>query len=328
VIRRRLAAAIASGLVLLKRASPSGADPEDDHTRVILVRSASWDAATGAVRATISWNREEWRSPNVNDLSLAVLARTGEEWRILRSKPVKTNATRHSASYTFRLPESKRAAARSADQLLVAATQSHADKPGTFEIAWYASRTIAGKPLQAGLRAESVSCASIYRGAVIEECAFYGANLSNVDLRNADLNDTLFDAANFSGANLSRAFMARAHCAGANLAGADMRRAVLVRSHLVGADASRANLSGTDMTDANLAGINLHGAKLSRAMVANADLRGANVSGAHLAGADFSFSNLTDASFIGATVSAATTFFEVTYCRTVMPDGTVNNANC
>ena len=64
---------------------------------------------------------------------------------------------------------------------------------------------------------------------------------------------------------------------------------------------------GCDLTGANLAGANLTGAKLA----------GANLSGTHLTA-----TNLSGADLSGARLSGAV------FCKTTMPDGTVNNSIC
>lgn len=68
-----------------------------------------------------------------------------------------------------------------------------------------------------------------------------------------------------------------------------------------------ANLTGTDFTSASLVLSNFSGANLNSCILVNANLTDANLSGATVEGANMS----------GAT-----------FCRTKMPNGEVNNANC
>ncbi|MGI9254153.1 MAG: pentapeptide repeat-containing protein [Thermomicrobiales bacterium] len=325
LLHRAAALAIALGLLL---PAAGWADPESDHDHVIELRSVAWNASTGTMNVTVQWNTEEWRKPHVNDLYVAVLARNGETWTRLRTRNVKTVGKKPVASHAITLPASKQAKANTADQLLVAVTQRHGDKPGDFEIAWYDSETAAGKPMMAIERAAQVDCAAIYPDAFIEECPFTGATLPDVDLRKADLNDTHFEVADFRRARLTRAFIARTHLAGADFKDADLRRAVLVRSHMVGVNFTGANLAGADLTTTDLDRARFDNAKLTKARIADARLVGASMVAANLTGADFSLSDLTGANLSGATLGATTVFFETTFCGTTMPDGSVNNVDC
>jgi len=83
----------------------------------------------------------------------------------------------------------------------------------------------------------------------------------------------------------------------APLGGRDMR----------GADFQNANLSGAVLTKANLSG-----ADLGDAVLLNANMKGAVLAGANLKGAKMDGAKLDDAKF----------------CKTVMPDGAVNDSGC
>jgi uncharacterized protein YjbI with pentapeptide repeats len=90
----------------------------------------------------------------------------------------------------------------------------------------------------------------------------------------------------------------------------------LVNSYL-----ERCNLRGSVLAG-SLSGAHLQGATLADATLVGADLRYADLTGTDLSGAD-----LTDAELTGATTSG-TTWDGATFCRTTMPDGTVNNSGC
>jgi uncharacterized protein YjbI with pentapeptide repeats len=138
------------------------------------------------------------------------------------------------------------------------------------------------------------------------------------DLQEANLSSAILNRANLSNANLSRV----------NLRGADLRN-----TNLTGAELESAIYdSNTDLPSlteqqqrrileikprALLAGKNLSNQNLSTANLQDADLQGTNLSRANLSGA-----NLMNARLDGAILEGAT------FCRTIMPDGTVNNQNC
>ncbi len=86
-----------------------------------------------------------------------------------------------------------------------------------------------------------------------------------------------------------------------------------------GANVSQCNLAGyTAPADLNCTGCNL-----SRANLRDADLSGVNFTRANLSGAC-----LVDADFTGATFANSTNLYNAFFCRTTMPDGSVNNSGC
>lgn len=102
-------------------------------------------------------------------------------------------------------------------------------------------------------------------------------------------------------------------CVGCDLSGGDLRWANVYEAELAGApNLVNADLSRADLSGANLYGANLQGTRLVGAMLAGATLSWSNMTGADLTGAD-----VTDARLDG-----------VIFCRTIMPDGSENNANC
>jgi uncharacterized protein YjbI with pentapeptide repeats len=146
--------------------------------------------------------------------------------------------------------------------------------------------------------------------------------LPNARLNQADLSETNLAEADLSRADLSWVNLSGARLDEANLSGATLFRANLSKARLAGADLSRAALSlawlaGADLDEANLDGARLDGANLARADLSLAWLAGADLSGANLFRA-----NLFRANLAGVDLSRAR------FCRTVMPDGTVNDRNC
>lgn len=88
-----------------------------------------------------------------------------------------------------------------------------------------------------------------------------------------------------------------------------------------GMDLSHMDLNGMDLAYTNLSYANLSYTNLYRARLTSANVAYANLSHADLTRADLSFATLRGANVTGAAMAA-------TFCRTTMPDGTTNNANC
>ncbi len=102
-------------------------------------------------------------------------------------------------------------------------------------------------------------------------------------------------------------------CENCDLTGADLRWAAVFAAELGGApNLVNGNLQGADLTGANLYGANLEGTKMQNATLIGANLSWSSMIGANLTGAD-----ITNAKTQGAI-----------FCRTIMPDGTRNDANC
>jgi len=62
--------------------------------------------------------------------------------------------------------------------------------------------------------------------------------------------------------------------------------------------------------------------------ISRANLRGATLSGANLTKANLSGACLVDADFTDATLANNTNLYNAIFCRTTMPDGSVNNSGC
>ncbi|HEV2309013.1 MAG TPA: pentapeptide repeat-containing protein [Acidimicrobiia bacterium] len=108
-------------------------------------------------------------------------------------------------------------------------------------------------------------------------------------------------------------------CPGANLSGADLRGATLDHSNL-----ARVALEGADLSDSSLPGTNL-----SSAVITNVDLRRANLAETNLTLANLTGSDLTDANLKGAKTTPGVDIFATAIrCRTVLPNGTIDNTSC
>jgi hypothetical protein len=86
-----------------------------------------------------------------------------------------------------------------------------------------------------------------------------------------------------------------------------------------GANASQCNLAGYTAPP-NL--------DCTRCNISRANLRGADLSGANLTAANLSGSCLIDANLTGAIIANTTNLYNAIFCRTIMPDGSINNSGC
>ena len=95
---------------------------------------------------------------------------------------------------------------------------------------------------------------------------------------------------------------------------------------LIGAALPNAVLKQADLKGADMRGANLRESDLSRADLRNAKLGGADLRNADLSGADLRGTKLFNANLGGAKLHGK--FGPVKLCKTVMPDGSLNNSNC
>ncbi len=143
------------------------------------------------------------------------------------------------------------------------------------------------------------------------------ANLAGVDLSGANLSGALMTGANFTTANLSGADLSAARFGDANFS-----RAVLTGTNLFRSELSDSDLSGADLTGANVSSLPAFRAKLVGAKLVRANLTDSQFLRANVSGADFTDANLTRTNF------AQSNLRQAIFCRTTMPDGTVNNRDC
>lgn len=154
-----------------------------------------------------------------------------------------------------------------------------------------------------------------------------GAKFARAKLHGADLRGARLDKANFRGVVLRHADLREASLKGANFSPTNPRGR-LARStpacdpHCQGADLSNADLTGANLNNANLIGADLTGADLWKANLTNANLTDANLKYANLTDANLTYANLTNANLAFPTLNGAV------FCRTVMPDGSINNSSC
>ncbi len=176
---------------------------------------------------------------------------------------------------------------------------------------------------------------SDFYGAFLSEADLRGADLGQADLRlavldRAQMNHTNFDRAQLDGANLSRADLRGANLSyssldganlvdvrldGASLYGANLSSASLVRANMQKADLRDAKLDGVDLEHADMQQAYLWSAKLPNARMVNAqlataifidaDLHGADLRGAQFNGTVLNGANLQDTNLDGADLRGA-----------------------
>ena len=161
---------------------------------------------------------------------------------------------------------------------------------------------------------------SDFYGAFLSEADLRGADFGQADLRlaildRAQMNHTNFDRAQLDGANLSRADLRSANISysslvGANLIDARLDGASLYGAHLMSASLIRANMQKADLRDAQLDGANLEHADMQQAYLWSAKLPNARMVNAQLAtaifiDADLRGADLRSAQFNGTVLNGA-----------------------
>lgn len=194
---------------------------------------------------------------------------------------------------------------------------------------------------QASLKAANLSGANLdfaiatnanLDGAILTGAHLYNVFLSGGSLVNAKLAQANLWQASLSHANLSDADLSGAQLRGATLAGADLSRVKMSAATAYNADLSDTRLNGANLTGAKLGDAKASRAKLSQAVLNEAsmhhiDLSGADLTDASLIDASLLQANLTDANLLGVNLAGARLTGAI-FCRTRMPDGSVNNSNC
>ena len=166
------------------------------------------------------------------------------------------------------------------------------------------------------------------REAILFNALMRGSNLTNADLSESNLIGAKLDTCRLSGAVLKNALYSKTTVwpdgFDPDSQGAicicpkeDLRKALLKNKFL----------HSVDLGDADLSGAELQGAQLLKAKLTNAILRDANLQNAYLQGADLNGAQLNGANLKGAETEGAN-FEKVVYCKTIMPDGSINSEGC
>lgn len=114
----------------------------------------------------------------------------------------------------------------------------------------------------------------------------------------------------------------------APLAKAYLKYVQLSKAVLNGANLTRTDLTGADLTRTKLIEANLIRATLTGADLTGADLSRANLTNANLTNADLREANLFEADLTGANLREVRNRNAAKFCKTTMPDGTVNDRDC
>lgn len=158
-----------------------------------------------------------------------------------------------------------------------------------------------------------------------------GANLQGASFRRLQLKEINLKGANLSGADLSNIIWDKADFSGAMMYSARLNKATLIN----------ANFEKAELGGAELLGGNFSNANFTDAMMDGVDLRAANFTGANFKRAIFDADGPYDPQYLGANFTdadlsnlggAAGDYIKhhkfVYFCRTTMPDGTINNRDC
>ena len=150
------------------------------------------------------------------------------------------------------------------------------------------------------------------QGADFSRLDLQEINLKNADLFNADLSNVNWYKADFSGAKMYWATLNKASLRNVNFQGATLGYSDLLGGDFSNANFKDANMDGVDIRVSNFKGANLENVVIEFDGPQNPQYFGAN---------------FTDANFKGATIYIDEEE-SVYFCRTIMPDGTINNRDC
>ena len=140
-----------------------------------------------------------------------------------------------------------------------------------------------------------------------------GARLAGANLAYSNLNGINFSNADLSGANLEGAM--------------SVTGGAWTDANMTNVKAARVLISFSDLTRANLAGAELSGGVFNSSNFSAANLANADLAGAAFGGSNFTLANLRDA-HVTRIPAPGTTWPDVTWSKTVCPDGTVTNTGC
>jgi uncharacterized protein YjbI with pentapeptide repeats len=129
------------------------------------------------------------------------------------------------------------------------------------------------------------------------------------------------------GVDWSGCIVSAATFRGVDLSGANLRDILIVGSKILDSDFSAADLTDARISTSDLSGSNFTEATLDRVHFTTVNLSGTLFKNAKIDLGTATNVNLTDANFQGARITASWVEFRQ-FCRTVMPDGSINNSAC
>jgi uncharacterized protein YjbI with pentapeptide repeats len=159
-----------------------------------------------------------------------------------------------------------------------------------------------------------------FGGSIEQDVTVAHSRFSRVILRGADMSNMwllhVSMSSNLSDADLHNTLITLSVLSGSNFSGANLQGVSIVRSMA----------SSVNFSNANLSGANFAGTELGKPRFVGANLQNATFSqGTIIRRADFTDANLSGATFTPVTLLGAEGDI---YCRTVMPDGSINNRDC
>lgn len=138
------------------------------------------------------------------------------------------------------------------------------------------------------------------------------------------------------GVDMSAMILYQVSIGGADLSAADFQDSRITLASLFNSNFTSANMRGVVFSSSRASGVDFGLANLAEAKFYSTNLSGALFVGANLRNATFSQGTIidnadfTDADLTGAVFESlgASTGRPPIYCRTTMPDGSMNNENC
>ena len=235
---------VAFGLVL--PASWAAAKETDRGIAIIKVHRAAPDS----VDARIRWDKSELRKGGKNELSLSLVAISGDDATPVLTRGVTANAKQPKRQYAMHLSPTQQDLVEAAESLGFAASQKSGLRNGLYRLAWV---THAGRFPNVALRESLVRasrCSPVTSGGSYSGCYYGYTDMSNIDLSKANFTDaefpyTTLTNTNFTGSNLSYTQLGYAKLTNANLTNAN-----LTGAYLYGANLSGATTTGAIFTNA------------------------------------------------------------------------------
>ena len=160
----------------------------------------------------------------------------------------------------------------------------------------------------------------------IKECV--GCDLSGMALVGRIFRGFNLSEANLTAVNFQEADLRSANLRNANLKGSDLRKANLSSTSFVEANLLRAILDGAILKEADFERANLFEANLGGVNLRHTNLREANLRKVILHLADLEGANLWYADLTGASYLSTANLRGTKFCKTKMPDGSINNRDC